>query len=74
MITPAGVAIMVPTTSNPRSIDAERAFVKSFEYADLPGYAAVTVNGANVTAKIYSGVSRNVWRTVELSRLLQNAA
>ncbi len=53
--------------------DAERAFVKSFEYADLPGYAVVTVNGANVTAKIYSGVSRNVWRTVELSRLLSQA-
>lgn len=39
MITPDGVAIMVPTTSNPRSIDAERA--------------AVTVNGANVKTVWY---------------------
>lgn len=50
--------------------DAERAFVNQFEYADLPGYAVVTVTANQVTAKIYSGISREVWRTVELSKLL----
>ena len=49
--------------------DSERPFVKAFEYADLPGYAIVTVEGANATARMYSGVSRDLWRTVDLSAL-----
>lgn len=49
--------------------EAERPFVKAFEYADLPGYAVVTVDGAKVTVKMYSGFSRNVWRTADLSAL-----
>jgi UDP-2,3-diacylglucosamine pyrophosphatase LpxH len=49
--------------------DAERPFVTAFEYADLPGYAVVTVEGAKVTAEIFSGVSRQKWRTVDLSAL-----
>jgi 3',5'-cyclic AMP phosphodiesterase CpdA len=49
--------------------ETERPFVKSFEYADLPGYAVVTVDGAKVTVKMYSGFSRNLWRTVDLAAL-----
>jgi hypothetical protein len=49
--------------------DAERPFVKAFEYADLPGYAVVTVDGAKVTVKMYSGFSRNLWRTVDFTAL-----
>jgi hypothetical protein len=49
--------------------DAERPFVRTFEYADLPGYAVVTVDGTKVTLKMYSGVSRNVWRTIDLTAL-----
>lgn len=51
--------------------DTERPFVKAFEYADLPGYAVVTVDGANVTAQMYSGLSRDLWRTVNLASLAQ---
>ncbi|MFM8336728.1 MAG: metallophosphoesterase family protein [Opitutaceae bacterium] len=51
--------------------DTERPFVKAFEYADLPGYAVVTVDGANVTARMYSGLSRDLWRTVNLASLAQ---
>jgi hypothetical protein len=47
--------------------DGERPFVNKFEYADLPGYAVITVNGTAVSAKIYSGVSRTVWREIELA-------
>ena len=47
--------------------DAERPFVSAFEYADLPGYAVVQVAGDRVTARIYSGVGRELWRTVELN-------
>ncbi|MCX6955707.1 MAG: metallophosphoesterase [Verrucomicrobia bacterium] len=50
--------------------DAERPFVKDFEYADLPGYAIVTVDGPKVTAKIFPGLSRQPWKTVDLTRLL----
>jgi UDP-2,3-diacylglucosamine pyrophosphatase LpxH len=45
---------------------AEAPFVKRFEYADLPGYAVVTVDGATVQAQMFSGFSRNVWKTVAL--------
>ena len=50
--------------------DMEAPFVKQFEYADLPGYAVITANGPAVTARIYSGVTRQLWRTLELSRLM----
>lgn len=50
--------------------DAERPFVKAFDYADLPGYAIVTVDGPRVTTKIFPGLSRQPWRTVDLTALL----
>ncbi len=46
--------------------EKERPFVDRFEYANLPGYAVVTVKGAAVEVDIYSGVSRNRWRKVNL--------
>lgn len=45
----------------------EKPFVRGFEYADLPGYAIVTVDGPQVTARMYSGIGRELWRTVELN-------
>ncbi len=51
----------------------ERPFIKAFEYADLPGYAVVTVDGPRVAARMYAGCSRQAWRTVDLSRLLSQA-
>ena len=54
--------------------DAERPFMKAFEYADLPGYAIVTVDGPRVTAQIFPGLSRHPWRTVDLSALLTGTA
>jgi hypothetical protein len=53
--------------------EAERAFVRDFEYADLPGYAVVTVEGAMVTAEIFAGTSRERWRTVDLTGLRARA-
>ena len=49
--------------------DAERPFVSAFEYADLPGYAVVTVNGPSVVARMYAGATRNLWRTIDLTGL-----
>ena len=54
--------------------DAERPFVKAFEYADLPGYAVVTVAGPRVTAQVFSGLSRQLWRTVDLTGWLAPSA
>lgn len=48
----------------------EAPFVKQFEYADLPGYVVVGVEGRGITATIYSGITRQPWRTLELSKLL----
>lgn len=47
----------------------ERPQVRSFEYADLPGYAVVTVNGARVTAQMYAGTGTELWRTTDLAAL-----
>jgi len=56
------------TEKERRSVyEAEAPFVKEFQYADLPGYAVVTVGSDRVTAKIFSGTSRQLWRTVELA-------
>jgi 3',5'-cyclic AMP phosphodiesterase CpdA len=50
--------------------DAEREFVKSFEYANLPGHTVISIDGPNVTAKVCSGLTREIWKTVSLSDLL----
>jgi hypothetical protein len=49
--------------------EEERPFVNAFEYADLPGYAVVTVNGEDVTVKMYAGATRELWRTTNLTAL-----
>lgn len=50
--------------------DSERKFVKTFEYADLPGYAVVTVRNDGVVAEMHSGVSRRLWKTANLTALM----
>jgi len=47
----------------------ERPLVRNFEYADLPGYAVVTVDGARVTVQMFAGTGPELWRTVELTAL-----
>lgn len=49
--------------------DAERPFVTAFDYADLPGYAVVTVAGAQVTVRMFAGTGRELWRTIDLTAL-----
>jgi hypothetical protein len=49
---------------------AEAPFVKQFQYADLPGYTVIRVNGPRITAALYPGISRTAWRTLDLSELL----
>jgi hypothetical protein len=49
---------------------AEKSLVSHFQYADLPGYAVLTVNGPKVEARIFSGATRNLWKSINLSNLL----
>ena len=44
--------------------------MKTFEYADLPGHAVLTIRENQVTADMYSGVSRQLWKTVDLAKAL----
>jgi len=50
--------------------ETEAPFVRQFQYADLPGYAVVTVDGAAVTARLFAGAGRRLWRTVDLAASL----
>jgi hypothetical protein len=50
--------------------DSERPSVTAFEYADLPGYAIVTVKGPEVTAQVFSGTTRERWRMVKLTQMI----
>ncbi len=52
--------------------EAEKPFVKTFEYADLPGHAVVTVKANQVTAEMFSGVGREPWRMADLSKLMSS--
>jgi hypothetical protein len=50
--------------------EAEKPGITSFEFADLPGYAVVTVNGPRVQIDMYSGVGRKLYRRVDFTGLL----
>ena len=52
--------------------ETEKNYVDAFEYADLPGYAVVTVDGSKVTARMYAGTTRELWRSVDLSALARS--
>jgi len=49
---------------------AERPFVTAFDYADLPGYAVVTVDGPRLGVRMFAGTGREVWRTLDLAALV----
>lgn len=74
-----GDQIKVEPKHSPETEAARRAvyateapFVKAFSYADLPGHAAVTINGAQVQATMYSGITRDIYKTVDLTKLLES--
>jgi hypothetical protein len=52
--------------------EKERPFVDAFDYADLPGYAVVTVAGPQVTLQMHPGTSRTPWRTVNLTAVARS--
>jgi hypothetical protein len=52
------------------ALQAEAPLVKDFEYADVPGYAVITVTNSRVEAGIHPGTSRQAWKTLDLSARL----
>ena len=54
-------------TERRKIYDEEAPFVTQFQYADLSGHAIITVDGKQVTAKMFAGTSRELWRTVQLA-------
>jgi UDP-2,3-diacylglucosamine pyrophosphatase LpxH len=59
------------TAKQRRAVYATEApFVKAFSYADLPGHAVVSVDGNNVQATMFAGITREVYRTVDLTKLM----
>jgi hypothetical protein len=65
---------------SPATVDVRRALLASekpavryFDYADTAGYAMVSVKGQAVTAAIYNGLGQKLWKTVDLTRLRDEA-
>jgi hypothetical protein len=60
------------TTDQRRAVyERERPFVRAFEYADVPGHTVVKVQGPRVIAEVYRGVTRELYRTIDLTAELR---
>ena len=46
---------------------SERKQVTAFEYADVAGYAVVTVHGAQVTAAVHAGSQPGAFQSLKIS-------
>jgi hypothetical protein len=64
-----------PTTEVERrtAISLEAPFVDHFEYADFSGYAVISVKGGRVEAQMYNGLGNKLWKTRDLSALLNTS-
>ncbi len=57
-----------PTHAERRQLlEAERPFIRHFEYANTAGYACVRVEGHGIQAEIVNGVGQRPWRSLPLS-------
>lgn len=61
---------------SPKNVDARRALlaeekphIRSFEYADAPGYAVIRIDGERVTADIHVGLGRPPWHALDLTAI-----
>jgi calcineurin-like phosphoesterase family protein len=53
------------------NLRAEKPFIRHWDYADTAGYAVLYVEGERVRADVYNGVGKRLWKTVNLSGLLE---
>ena len=45
--------------------------MKAFSYADLPGHAMITVDGDTVRATMHRGVTQQIYRSIDLTKLMR---
>src|SRR5206468_8923712 len=55
------------------ALRAEAPSIRSYEYADAPGYAMIEVRGGRVVANLALGLGRPNWKTLDLTALLADA-
>ncbi len=52
---------------------AEKPFIRHYDYADVAGYAILSVQGPKVQATLYNGLGKRFWKTIDLTGLLAEA-
>jgi hypothetical protein len=50
-----------------QTLAAEAPFVTDYAYANAPGYAMVHVRPDSITADLYIGLARTIWKTIRLA-------
>lgn len=51
------------------SLTAEKPFIRHWDYSDTAGYALVDVSGDRVSARIFNGIGKRHWKSVDLTAL-----
>jgi hypothetical protein len=55
------------------ALRAEAPAIRSYEYADAPGYALIEVQGGRIVANLALGLGRRTWKTIDLTALLADS-
>lgn len=55
------------------SLAREAPFVRRYEFAGAPGYALLAVEGSSVNARLFAGLGRREWKTLDLTGALAEA-
>ena len=55
------------------ALAAEAPFIRHYEHADAPGFAAITVDGPTVRAEVVLGSGREPWKTLDLTAIRDEA-
>lgn len=50
-------------------LTAEKPFIRHYDYADVAGYALLSVQGPQVQAALYNGLGKRRWKTIDLTGL-----
>ena len=72
--TPAQVSVeptFSPETESDRRavLAAEARYIRAFEYGDVPGFASISIAGADVRADFYAAHDARPWRSLDLVSL-----
>lgn len=50
-------------------LTAEKPFIRYYDYADVAGYAVVSVQGSSIKARMYNGLGKRFWKEIDLTGL-----